>query len=287
MPTLDLDRLRAYKVPDHRETYDARDTILYALGVGAGLSPDVDELNFVFERDLVALPTMALVLGTPGFWAMDPRAGVDWLQILHGEQKVRLHRPLAPQGEVVGKTTIGEVADKGPGKPAMLKCSRTLSTISGDMIAEIEDVWVLRGAGGFGGSRDLSHDILPPMPDRASDAQLNLPTSLQQALIYRLSGDRNPLHAEPTSARLAGFDRPIMHGLGTMGLIARAVIHLCADGKAARLRAIRLRFTAPVTPGETIRTEVWREADGTVRFRALIVESGVLAIDAGLAELGE
>jgi acyl dehydratase len=282
MPALDVERLRAYSISECRERYDARDTILYALGVGAGLSDTVDETDFVYERTVSALPTMALVLGTPGFWPMDPRVGLDWPQILHGEQSLILHRPLEPQGEVIGKAFIGELADKGPGKPALLRSGRTLSTPSGDLVAEIEEIWVLRGAGGFGGARDLPHDPLPPMPDRPSDARLDLPTSRQQAMLYRLSGDRNPLHIDPATAKLGGFERPILHGLSTMGLVGRALIHLSA-GSAHRLRAIRLRFTAPVEPGETIRTEIWREANGDVRFRASSVERGVIVIDGGRA----
>jgi acyl dehydratase len=283
MPVLDVERLRAYSISECRERYDARDAILYALGVGAGLSDTVDETDFVYERTVSALPTMALVLGTPGFWPMDPRVGLDWPQILHGEQSLILHRPLEPQGEVIGKAFIGELADKGPGKSALLRSGRTLSAPSGELVAEIEEIWVLRGAGGFGGERDLPHDPLPPMPERPSEAQLDLPTSRQQAMLYRLSGDRNPLHVDPATAKLGGFERPILHGLSTMGLVGRALIHLCAGGQAHRLRAIRVRFTAPVEPGETIRTEIWREANGDVRFRALSVERGFVVIDGGLA----
>ena len=235
MPPVNLETLRAYSVPECRESYDARDTILYALGVGAGLSDAVDELDFVFERRLKALPTLALVLGTPGFWAMDPRAGLDWIQILHGEQTLKLFRPLEPQGMLVGQTLIGEIADKGPGRPAMLKSRRTLSTPSGALVAEMEEVWVLRGGGGFGGDRDLPHYALPPMPDRPADARLDLPTARNQALLYRLSGDRNPLHVEPSTAKLGGFDGPILHGLGTMGVIGRALVHLAAKGDPALL----------------------------------------------------
>jgi acyl dehydratase len=283
MPILDVERLRAYSIPDCRERYDARDAILYALGVGAGLSDEVDELHFVYERNIAVLPTMALVLGTPGFWPMDPRAGLDWPQILHGEQSLVLHRPLEPQGELIGKAVIGPLADKGAGKPVLLKSGRTLSTPSGELVAEIEEIWVLRDAGGFGGERDLPSVALPPMPDRPSDARLDLPTSRQQAMVYRLSGDRNPLHVDAATAALGGFDRPILHGLSTMGLVARALIHLCAGGAAHRLREIRLRFTAPVEPGETIRTEIWRDANDEVRFRARVVERNIVVVDGGFA----
>lgn len=284
MPVLDIERLRAYSIADCRESYDARDTILYALGVGAGLSDAIDELDFVFERRLKALPTLAMTLGTPGFWAMDPRSGIDWVQLLHGEQSLKLHRPLEPQGELIGRTVIGDVADKGLGKPAMLKSGRTLSTPSGTLVAEIEDVWVLRGAGGFGGPRDLDHDPLPAMPGGAADAGMDLPTARNQALLYRLSGDRNPLHVEPDVAQLAGFEQPILHGLGTMGVIGRALVHLCCDGDPGRLSAMRLRFTAPVVPGDVIRTEVWRDG-GEVRFRASVPARDVVVADCGVASI--
>jgi acyl dehydratase len=285
MQPLDVDKLRAYRVPECSESYDARDTILYALGVGAGLSDAVDELEFVFERNLKALPTLALVLGTPGFWAMDPRAGLDWVQILHGEQALKLYRPLEPQGTLVGVTEIADLADKGPGKPAMVKSRRTLSTSSGELVAEMEEVWILRGAGGFGGDRDLPHDALPTMPGRPSDAQMDLPTGRNQALLYRLSGDRNPLHVEPSTAKLGGFETPILHGLGTMGLIGRALVHLACQGDPALLTEMRLRFTAPVEPGDVVRTELWNEADGVVRFRSSVPARGIVVADGGMARV--
>lgn len=284
MPVLDVERLRAYRVPECRENYDARDTILYALGVGAGLSPDIDERDFVFERDLKALPTMALVLGSPGFWGMDPRSGLDWMQIVHGEQSLRLYRSLDGQGELIGRTEVTDIADKGPGKPAMIRSARKLSTLSGVLVAEIEELWVLRDGGGFGGPRNLPSISVPPMPDSAADAALDLPTSRNQALIYRLSGDRNPLHVDPETARRAGFDEPILHGLSTMGVTCRALVQLCCGGDPSRLSALSLRFTAPVIPGEVIRTEVWQNGR-EIRFRASVPGAGKIVADGGIASI--
>lgn len=284
MPVLDVARLRAYQVPVTRDRYDPRDAILYALGTGAGLSDEVDEIAFVFERQLKVLPTMALVLGTPGFWLMDPSAGLDWPTILHGEQSLRLYRPLEPQDELIGETRIGEVADKGEGKPALFRAYRTLSDPSGAVVAEMSELWVLRGAGGFGGERDLPGHVAIAMPARAADASLDLPTGRNQAMVYRLSGDRNPLHVEPETAARGGFDRPILHGLSTMGLAARALIHLCCDGDAARLSSISVRFTAPVYPGDTIRTELWRDGNDLF-FRASVPERGLIVIDGGQATI--
>lgn len=286
MAVLDIDRLLSYRVPEYRESYDLRDTILYALGVGAGLSENVDELGFLYERDLKALPTMALVLGTPGFWAMDPKTGLDWQHILHGEESLVLHRPIEAEGELVGKTWVEDIADKGPGKPVMIRSRRTLSTLSGLLVAEMSELWVVRGAGGFGGERNLPGEPLPPLPDLPADCTIELPTSRNQALIYRLSGDRNPLHADPELARSVGFDGPILHGLSTMGVIGRALIHMCAEGNPRHLRSMKLRFTAPVVPGDVIATEIWDEGDGSARFRASVPARGVVVADCGIATFG-
>lgn len=279
----DPDRVRAYRVPESRDRYDPRETILYALAVGAGLGGE-DEQRFIHERGLVALPTMALVLGTAGFWPMDPALGLDWRQVLHGEQSLRLHRPLWPAGEVVGTTVIGGIADKGPGGPVLLQAVRQLADAqTGAPWATLEEVWVLRGMGGFGGDDVAVSEPLAPVPDRPADTIIDLPTFAQQAALYRLTGDRNPLHIDPATAAAAGFERPILHGLAAFGVIGRALIHRACGGDARLLTAMRLRFTAPVYPGDTIRTEIWRDGDA-VRFRASVAERGTVIADAGIAE---
>ncbi len=281
---LDVERLRAYTVPQTRDDYDPRDAILYALGVGAGLCAEIDETAFLFERDLQVLPTMAMVLGTPGFWAMDPKAGLDWLNILHGEQRLVVHVPLDPAGTLIGDTQVIGLADKGHGKPALLRAAKQLRTPGGTLVAESIETWVIRGAGGFGGPRELEGDPLPPVPQSDPDYAITLPISLAQAAIYRLSGDRNPLHIDPATARSTGLDRPILHGLSTMGVMARALIHACGGGIAASLTEIALRFTAPVYPGDTICTHIWREGEA-LHFRATAVETGIVVVDNGIAAL--
>ncbi|MBK8631714.1 MAG: MaoC family dehydratase N-terminal domain-containing protein [Sphingomonadales bacterium] len=283
MTPLDPETLLTYAIPDARDDYDPRDVIIYALGVGAGLSSDVDETHFLYERGLQALPTMALVLGTAGFWPMDPKSGLDWISILHGEQRLTLHQPLDPAGIMLGTTRVADLADKGPGKAAMIRAVKTLKNPGGELVAEATETWVVRGGGGFGGARDLPGEALPPVPSRDPDYAVPLPTSLAQAATYRLSGDRNPLHIDPVTARRAGHERPILHGLSTMGVIARAVIH-AADGDAERLREIALRFTAPVFPGDAIETRIWQEA-GRLHFRAMAIERGVVVADNGVAKL--
>jgi acyl dehydratase len=280
----DLSTLQAWTIPDVRQRYDERDTMLYALSVGAGLGRS-DELKFIFENGLAALPTMAVVIATPGFWQTDERLGIDWPQVLHGEQSLRLHRPIEASGDVICRSTIGPVADKGAGKPLLMQYARELADAeSGAPIASIEEVYVLRGMGGCGGENRPVSEPLPPMPQRSAEGVIDLATFPQQAMLYRLNGDRNPLHVDPVVAALGGFDRPVLHGLSTFGVVGRALVHLCAGGDAGRLSAMRLRFTAPVYPGDMIRTEVWNE-DGLIRFRASVPERGEMVVDCGVAEL--
>ncbi len=283
MPVLDVARLRAYAVPGCRDSYDARDTILYALGTGAGLSADLDELDWVFERNLKALPTMALVLGTPGFWPMDPATGIDWPMLLHGEQRLRLFAPLRPQGTVVGTAALTGIADKGLGNGALVRVGRELTDARGVKIAETEETWVLRGQGGFGGARNLPGPGIAPIPDGRPERSIVLPTSLQQGLLYRLTGDRNPLHVDPAVANRAGFDRPILHGLAVMGLAGRALIHLCGGGDTLALTEMAVRFTAPVYPGDAIQVDLWRASAQTafrcsVPARSEVVVEGVATV---------
>jgi acyl dehydratase len=276
------DRLRAHRVPDVRSRWDVRDTIRYALGVGAALG-DIDETPFVFEDGLFALPTMALTLGTPGFWLMEPELGLEWPQILHGEQSLILHRALPAEGDVIGKTWIGPLSDKGAGNPALLHCIRHLyDPASKELIAEMEELWVLRGSGGFDGENIPLGVGLDDMADGPPDAALTLPTARNQAALYRLTGDHNPLHILPDIAATGGFERPILHGLATMGLIGRALIEMRCDGEAARLTGMKLRFTAPVYPGDEVLTEIW-DGDDAVRFRATVPARDVVVAACGSA----
>jgi acyl dehydratase len=281
---LNVEKLRDYKIPQATDDYDPRDAIIYALGVGAGLDPATNEIDFLYERRLQVLPTMALVLGSPGFWPMDPRCGLDWINILHGEQRLTLFQPLDPSGTLLGETSVTDLADKGTGKSALVRAVKTLKTLSGAMVAEATETWVLRGAGGFGGERELPGKALPPVPDRNPDFVVTLPTAVTQAATYRLSGDRNPLHIEGATAQRAGLDRPILHGLSTLGVAARALIHTSCNGNATRLSNIAARFTAPVYPGETITTEIWAMPE-TLHFRSSITERQLVVIDHGIATI--
>ena len=283
--TIEYQRLKNWPFEDVVQRYAAKDSILYALGVGLGEDPtDPQELKFLYEDGLKALPTLAVVLSRPGFWVRDPRSGVDWKKVLHGEQGLILHRPLPPEGEVKSRTRIDEIVDKGAGKGALIYSSRTLvDTSDGQPICTLTSTTFCRGDGGFGGPSGPS-PAPRPIPETAPDLTLDLPTSPRAALIYRLSGDYNPLHADPAVAKAAGFPKPILHGLGTYGVAGHAVLRLLCNYDPSRLTRFDVRFSAPVFPGETIRTEIWRTGAGQAAFRARVVERDVVVLNNGYAE---
>lgn len=283
--TINYARLKSWPFPEIEHEIAPRDVILYALGVGLGADPmDKDQLHFVYEEGLRALPTLAVVLAYPGFWVKNPDSGIDWKQVLHGEQGLTLHRPLPASGTVIGRTSVTEILDKGPGKGALLYSRRDVfDKASGDLLCTVSGTTFCRADGGFGGPAGPA-PAPHPVPDRAPDLSCDLSTLPQAALIYRLSGDYNPLHADPEVARAAGFARPILHGLCTYGVAGHALLKLICGYDPARLKRMDLRFTAPVYPGETIRTEVWRESEKRFSFRARVVERDIVVLNNGLAE---
>lgn len=284
---IDYGKLIALRIPDAEQTYTDKDAMLYALGVGLGHDPlDADQLAFVYEKQLKVLPTFATVLGNPGFWSKELDTGIDWVKLVDGERDLILHRPLAPAATVIGRTRVTEVIDKGPGKPAFVYSERAISDkATGTAIATMRQTTVCRGDGGFGGP-PREQPPVHPIPDRAPELVCDLPTRPEAALIYRLSGDRNPLHADPEAARAAGFPRPILHGLATFGVAGHAILKSVCDYDPARLKRIAGRFSAPVFPGETIRTELWRDG-AVVSFRARVLERDVIALNNGRAEVSD
>jgi acyl dehydratase len=281
---IDYEKLKALDIPTVEHAYGPKDCMLYALGLGLGQDPmNEDELPFVYEKNLKVLPTFPLVQGYSPYWLRNRDSGVTWNMVVHGEQGLTLHRPVVPQGTVIGKTRIVEVVDKGEGKGALVFSERKVTDkTSGELLATLTQTTFCRADGGFGGPK---RDAPAPhaIPDRPPDLTCDLPTRPETALIYRLSGDINPLHAEPEFAKAAGFPRPILHGLATFGVAGHAVLKAC-DYDPARLKAIAGRFSAPVFPGETIRTEIWR--DGPVlSFRARVIERDIIAINNGRADV--
>jgi acyl dehydratase len=292
---LDYGKLKAWPFADVEQTYGWKDSALYALGVGYGHDPlDERQLRFVYEDRMQAVPTMPVVLAGPGFWVKDPASGIDWVRVLHGEQSLTLHRPLPVEGTVIGRTEVVGIIDKGRDKGAILQQRRTLrEKSSGELLATIEHLTFARGNGGFSeieGNGPPGGDPPPPAkpatPDTAPDLVCDLPTMPQSALLYRLCADLNPLHADPAVARSAGFPRPILHGLASYGVAGHAILRSCCDYDPSRLKSIGLRFSGPVYPGETIRTEIWRS--GTrVQFRARVLEREVIVLSHGIAELAD
>ena len=265
------------------ETYALRDSIIYALGLGFGFNPtDPDELKYVYEDGLQTFPTMPVVLGHPGPWMTNPETGIDYVKVLHGEQHLEIHQDLPVEGTVVAQNKVIDVIDKGADKGALIISERKLyEQASGDLLCTQKSVIFARGNGGFGGpvtSSPKPHAL----PDREPDATVDIPMSPQAALLYRLNGDYNPLHADPAIAEKAGFKAPILHGLASFGVAARAVLQSLDNSDSSRLTSFGLRFSAPVYPGETIRTEIWRDGN-EVSFRARVPERGVIALNNGLA----
>jgi acyl dehydratase len=224
--------------------------------------------------------------GYAAYWLRQPELGVTWAKVVHGEQGLVLHQPVAPQGTVIGRTRILDVVDKGAGKGALVYSQREISDkASGRPLATLTQTTFCRGDGGFGGPK---RETPPPhaLPQRAPDGICDFSTRPEMALIYRLSGDTNALHVDPEFAKAAGFPRPVLHGLATFGIAGHALLKAVCGYDPARLSAISGRFSAPVFPGETIRTEFWRDG-GVVSFRARVVERDVIAIDHGRAEVKE
>ena len=284
--------LKNWQFPEIEHRYTAEDSMFYALAVGVGADP-VDERQLAFVNDTtpgtpLALPTMAVILGYPGSWMRDPRSGVDFTMIVHGEELVVLHKPLPAAATVVSKHRVTRVVDKGAGKGATVTYDKELfDRASGEKLATVTHTTFCRGDGGFAardGVSDPSPAAPPKVPQREPDLTCELRTLPQQALLYRLCADRNPLHSEPAFARKAGFDRPILHGLGTYGVACHALLASVCDYDPSRLKSLFARFSAPVFPGETIRFEMYRE-DDAVAFRARAKERDRVVLDYGRAEI--
>lgn len=244
--------------------WSTRDVLLYHLSLGAGRSSD-PELPYTFERDLRVLPTFALVAGkgisagaddAGGSGMAMPGIDIDLRRILHSGQQLTAHQPLPPTGRARLMTRVAAVHDKG--KAAVVELEHAAHDDDGAPLwTSRMQIWA-RGEGGFSGDPGPRSDST--LPSRAADEVIEVRTALDQARLYRLNGDLNPLHIDPRFARNAGFDRPILHGLASYGIVAKALVDRLGDGDPARLRSLAVRFAGPVTPGETLRTSVWHDA---------------------------
>ena len=235
-----------------------RDTLLYALGVGAG----TDDLAFTTENshDIAqqVLPTYAVIACT-GFAAAGRIGTFNWAMLLHGSQEIRLFEPLPPAGRLSVVGEVADIQDKGEGKNAIVVLRRSgTDPDTGALVAETLTTLVIRGEGGFGGERG-ERAVAPEFPDREPDARIDLPTREDQTLLYRLCGDRNPLHSDPEFAAAAGFPQPILHGLCTYGMTCKAITDALLDGDTSAVAAYGARFAGVAYPGETLQVNVWKE----------------------------
>lgn len=281
--TLNFEAVRDWQFQSPVQQYTDRDTMLYALSLGFGVDPlDEQELDFVYEKQLRAVPTMAAVLCHLGPWMGDPRTGATREKIVHGEQRISFHAVLPPAATLLARARVVGIEDKGADKGAVVHVERTLFDRDTDTpLATIVHTSFCRADGGFGasfGSTFIRHSL----PERSPDASCELTTLPGAALLYRLNVDRNPLHVDPAVARRAGFDRPILHGLCTYGMAARALLRSVLAYDTSRLMSFDARFSSVVLPGETLCFDFWRDGE-VVSFRAIAKERNKTVLDNGRA----
>lgn len=264
-----------------------RDVMLYALGIGMGADPlDERELAFVNEgcfhpRPLKVVPTFASVAA----WGAGPGdLGINRLLVVDGERDITFHQPLPVSAKITADSRVVAVYDKGKDKGAVITRETVLRAEGGEPLATLVSSAFARGDGGFGGPSD-GQPAPHAVPTRAPDRSVDITTRPDQALLYRLCGDRNPLHSDPEFARQAGFPRPILHGMCTYGLTCRAVLQTYADYDASAFRRHAVRFSAPVYPGETVTVDLWRDG-GVVSFEARVKARNVTVIKNGMTVLG-
>jgi acyl dehydratase len=256
--------------------YSEKDVMLYALGVGCG----PEDLEFVYEQDLKVLPTFAVIPAFPALFAMGSAMDVNPMMVLHGEQRIELDGPIPTSGRLTTTPTVSAIYDKGKG--ALVVIETETVDAKGKLLFKNVFGAFARGEGGFGGDRGPSGPRNAP-PEREPDTVVEMKTLPQQALLYRLCGDMNPLHADPGFAKIGGFDQPILHGLCTFGHVGRAVLKSFCGNDPSRLRDFEVRFAGVVYPGETIVTEMWDAKDGKILVQARTKERGELVINSAAA----
>jgi acyl dehydratase len=279
---LNYERIMAYRPPDKTVSYGPRDCIIYALGIGIGMDPmDQGQLKFVYEKNLAVFPTFMAVLGRLTRLD-DPAFGIDPRMTVAAALKVALHGPLAAEAKLVSRPRVREVIDKGPNSAAIIEITRELRSADGRLVATVDNSNLARKHGGFGGRVT---ELAPPhqVPATPPHRIIELPTPPNLALLYRLTGDMNPLHADPEHARAVGFERPILHGAATYGVAAHTVVrHI--DYRAEELASIEARFVRPVFPGDTLRTEIWQEGS-RISFQCGVAGRDGYVLTNGLAML--
>ena len=281
----EYEKIKNWPIPEGYQEYSANDCILYALAVGAGAGDPAADLDLIYEKKLKVLPTMAVTMASQGtMWVADPATGIDLSKLLHGEQYLTIHKPFPVSAKVKSRSYVEEIYDKGVEKGSVMMLAREISDAdSGEHLATCTSAVFLRGNGGCGGP-STGQPKPQAIPEREPDFVIDAISREEQAALYRLTGDTNPLHIDPKFAAMGGFPKPILHGLCTYGFAARAVISAVCNGDPARLRKFNLRFANPVFPGETLRTQIWKESDGSAAFRTFVVERELLVLNNGYAE---
>jgi acyl dehydratase len=274
-------------------SYSDKDVMLYAVGIGMGRDPmDERELPFVYEKGLKVVPTAATALftaaGRPVLAKVEQKPGLrvsqlNYAMVMHGEQKVELHKPLPLSGSFTATSRTIAAFDKGKDKGAVLINEMVWTDEAGEKVATLTSSTFARGDGGFGGPSDGAPALHMP-PARKPDISMDIETRLDQALLYRLNGDRNPLHSDPDIAKRAGFPRPILHGLCTYGITCHAVLREICDYDPEQILSHEVRFSAPVFPGETVTVDLWKDGD-VVSFEARVLDRGVTVIRNGKTAL--
>jgi acyl dehydratase len=279
---LQPERLLNHRFEEISQRYAPRDAILYALGVGLGCDPvDRTDLDYLLEDRLTVLPTFAVTLASPGRWIAAPEFGVDFVKLVHAEQAAWFHAPLPSAAEVVGRARIVSLADRGVERGAVLVLEREIADAgNGARYCTLQQTLLLRGDGGFGGPP--AKPAAAVVPEREPDLRVTVPVSPRAALIYRLSGDSNPLHADPDVARRAGFERPILHGLASYAMAGAAVARACSR-EPAEVGALACRFSGVIFPGDSIEFAVWRDG-ARAFFQAFVGTRKVL--DQGIVSFG-
>ncbi|HEY8517468.1 MAG TPA: MaoC/PaaZ C-terminal domain-containing protein [Candidatus Binatia bacterium] len=249
--------------------WSEKDVMLYALGVGE------TSLPFAYEQNLKVLPTFAVIPAFPAMFTMGGAMQVNPMMILHGEQRIELAGPIPTRAKVVSEPTVVALYDKIKGAVVVVEVESRDE--SGKLLFKNTFTTFVRGEGGFGGDRGPSGPKNVP-PERKPDAVVEMPTLEWQALLYRLSGDMNPLHADPQMAAIAGYPKPILHGLCTFGHVGRAILHTFCDSDPARMKDFEVRFSGVVYPGETIVSEMWQESPTRIVVQAKTKERGEVVL---------
>jgi acyl dehydratase len=283
---MNLDSVGSVSAPGDR-SWDHKDALLYAIGVGAGQTdPTGFELEFTTENSQdvqqKVLPTFPVIVGMAGGGGMPSFGDINWAMLVHGEQRVEVYGPIPAEGTITSQTRVVGIYDKGSGALAVMETESTYKD-SGKPAFKTRFGAFIRGEGGFGESRGEELPTRPKAPDTKPSHEVTYATRTDQALLYRLSGDRNPLHSDPSFAKLAGFPKPILHGLCTYGVTGRALLHALCGSDPAKFKVMDARFSKPVYPGDTLTVKIWEDGPGKAIFQT-VTQEGTVVIDGGMFE---